>query len=232
MPRWSVWANWNVACKRLQFTESTPHQCLRTTTNQPAFSCCLSVSFLGFCSFSAPFKSFPSSCGWAPPNPFPSGAAWLELIFAQLNSFKKLFINFWAVLGLCCCVDFSLVAAHRLLVVVAFLVEHRPQDAQGFSGCSSWALEHRFSGFGSWAYLLLCMRNLPWSGIKPVSPALAGRFFTPDPPGKPSDKLLHILIYLSLSFYTQKLLIQKNVSGIQISPGALCFCWQPSSRYS
>ena len=28
--------------------------------------------------------------------------------------------------------------------------------------------------------------GLPGSGIKPMSPALAGRFFTTDPPGKPS----------------------------------------------
>ena len=126
--------------------------------------------------------------------------------------------------------DFSLVAVHRPLVAVASLVaEDRPKGTQGFSGCGSRALEHRFGGCGSWAYLLLCVWNLPGSGINPVSPALAGRLFTPDPPGKPLDKLLNILIYLSFSFYTQKLLILKNVSGIQTSPGALCFCWQPSS---
>ena len=34
-------------------------------------------------------------------------------------------------------------------------------------------------------WLLCCMWNLPGSGIKPVSPALAGRFFTTEPPRKP-----------------------------------------------
>ena len=34
------------------------------------------------------------------------------------------------------------------------------------------------------------MWNLPESGIKPVSPALAGRFFTAEPPGKPSAMLI------------------------------------------
>ena len=29
------------------------------------------------------------------------------------------------------------------------------------------------------------MRDLPRPGIEPMSPALAGRFFTTDPPGKP-----------------------------------------------
>ena len=30
------------------------------------------------------------------------------------------------------------------------------------------------------------IRDLPGPGIKPVSPALAGRFFTTEPPGKPT----------------------------------------------
>ena len=37
------------------------------------------------------------------------------------------------------------------------------------------------------------LRDLPYPGIKPeylVSPALAGRFFTNDPPGKPMTNLV------------------------------------------
>ena len=34
--------------------------------------------------------------------------------------------------------------------------------------------------------MLCCMWDLPRPGIKPVSPASAGRFFTTEPPGKPS----------------------------------------------
>ena len=73
-----------------------------------------------------------------------------------------------------------LVAKHRLLGYV------------GFSGCSTWAqqlhpwgLEHSLSS-GTWAQLLCSMWSLPGQGIEPVSPALAGRFFTTkQPPGKP-----------------------------------------------
>ena len=71
-------------------------------------------------------------------------------------------------LGLHCCVDFSLVAVsgdsslvavHGLLIVVASLVaEHGLLGmwtsvvvAHGFSSCSSQALEHRLSSYGAWA---------------------------------------------------------------------------------
>ena len=36
--------------------------------------------------------------------------------------------------------------------------------------------------------------DLPDRGIKPVSPALAGRFFTGEPPGKPKDGLFYYAI--------------------------------------
>ena len=54
----------------------------------------------------------------------------------------------------------------------------------GFS-CSSQALEHRLNSCGTQALVLCGMWDLPDPGIKPVSPALAGRFFTTEPPGKP-----------------------------------------------
>ena len=38
--------------------------------------------------------------------------------------------------------------------------------------------------------MLLSMWDLPRSGIEPVSPAWAGRFFTTEPPGNPLYKLL------------------------------------------
>ena len=117
------------------------------------------------------------------------------------------FILFLAVLGLCCCMwafsscgdgGSSLVAVPRLLIVVASLVaEHRlwgPQAsavaAPGLSSCSSPALEHRLSSYGTRAQLLPGTWGLPASGIEPVSPALAGRFFTTEPPGKPYSVFL------------------------------------------
>ena len=49
----------------------------------------------------------------------------------------------------------------------------------------------RLSSCGSRAQLLRGMWDLPRPGLKPVSPALAGRFSTTKPPGKPR---LYILL--------------------------------------
>ena len=81
---------------------------------------------------------------------------------------------------------FSLVAASRgnslvvrgLFMVVACLVGR------------AWALGHMgFTSCDSWASLLHGMWDLPGSGIEPVSPALAGRFFATESPGKPRTRL-------------------------------------------
>ena len=40
------------------------------------------------------------------------------------------------------------------------------------------------------------MWDLPGLGIKPVSPALAGRFFITKPPGKPIIALLKVIGYM------------------------------------
>ena len=87
---------------------------------------------------------------------------------------------------------YSLVLVQGLLIVVASLVEHRLQNVpasvgavQGLSGCSSWALKHRLNSCGAWAQLICNMCDLPRPGIDPMSSALAGGFFTTEPPGKP-----------------------------------------------
>ena len=54
----------------------------------------------------------------------------------------------------------------------------------GFGTCSNQALECWLSSCGIRAYLPGSMWNLPEAGIKPVSPALAGRFLTSGAPGK------------------------------------------------
>ena len=51
----------------------------------------------------------------------------------------------------------------------------------------------RFSSCGSQAQLLRGMWDLPRPGLEPVSPALAGRFSTTAPPGKPSPELFEDL---------------------------------------
>ena len=75
------------------------------------------------------------------------------------------------------------IAVHGPLTIAASPVaEHRLQTL-------------RLSNCGSRAQLLRGMWDLPRSGLEPVSPALAGRFSTTAPPGKPQ-----ILYSLALLF--------------------------------
>ena len=107
---------------------------------------------------------------------------------SESHSFFLSIYVFLSMLSFCCCAGFSLVVASRgytlvvvrgLLIVVASLVaEHGALGHAGFSGCGSWALEHRLNSCGPQAQLLRSMWGLPGSGIQPMSPALAGRFFT------------------------------------------------------
>ena len=53
------------------------------------------------------------------------------------------------------------------------------------SGFGSWALGHRLSTCGPWTRLLHGMWDLASPGIKPMSLALVGGFFSTEPPGKP-----------------------------------------------
>ena len=106
--------------------------------------------------------------------------------FFKRNSFIFIFYLFiylfLAVLGLCFCARaFSscgkrgplFIAVRRPLIIAASSVaEHRLQT-------------RRLSSCGSWAQLLRGMWDLPRPGLQPVSPALAGRFSTTAPPGKP-----------------------------------------------
>ena len=65
------------------------------------------------------------------------------------------------------------IVVHGPLTIAASLVaEHRLQT-------------RRLSSCGSQAQLLRSMWDLPRPGLEPVSPALAGRFSTTVPPGKP-----------------------------------------------
>ena len=57
--------------------------------------------------------------------------------------------------------------------------------ARRFRSCGSWALEHRVSSCGVQAEMRRGMWDLPDPGEEPMSPALAGEFFTTEPPGKP-----------------------------------------------
>ena len=70
--------------------------------------------------------------------------------------------------------------AERELYNVGALVAATP----GLSGSGSWAPEHRPRSCGRRALLLRGVWDLPGPGIEPVSPALAGGFFTNEPRGK------------------------------------------------
>ena len=117
-------------------------------------------------------------------------------IYIYILIFIYLFFNlFMAVLGLRFCARaFSscgkrgplFIAVHGPLTIAASLVaEHRLRT-------------RRLSSCGSRAQLLRGMWDLPRPGLEPVSPALAGRFSTAAPPGKPSFIFLYLLITLVL----------------------------------
>ena len=55
----------------------------------------------------------------------------------------------------------------------------------GFDSCGSWALKNRLSSCREQAWLLWAMWDLPGSSTEPVSPALAGGFFTTELTGSP-----------------------------------------------
>ena len=94
-----------------------------------------------------------------------------------------------AVLDLRYCMGFSLVAGRGLLTVVATLLQSTGSRAPrlqgvvvlGLSNGSSRPLERRLRDCGADAQFLRSTCDLPGSGIQPVSPALAGRFFTTEP---------------------------------------------------
>ena len=65
-----------------------------------------------------------------------------------------------------------------LIIAASLIEEHRLQT-------------RRLSNCGSRVQLLRGTRGLPRPGLEPVSPALAGRFSTTAPPGKPK---MHVLI--------------------------------------
>ena len=113
------------------------------------------------------------------------------------------------------------VAAHGLLIVSASLIEeHELQGARAsvvvacwLCICSLQTLEHRLSGCSSWVWLLHGMWDLPRPGVKLLSPALAGGFFTTELPRKPKRflKKLNDLSIPLLCIYAEKNIIQKGI---------------------
>ena len=117
-----------------------------------------------------------------------------RILFIYLFIFINLVIYlFLAALGLHCgawashCGGFSCCGAWVLGTWASVVVTRR------LSNCGSRALEHRLSSCGTRAYLLRGMWDLSGPGLEPVSPALAGRFLTTAPPGKPClEYVMHL----------------------------------------
>ena len=90
------------------------------------------------------------------------------------------------------------IAVHEPLTIVASLVaEHRLQT-------------RRLSNCGSRAQLLRGMLDLPRPGPEPVSPALAGRFPTTAPPGKPLLPIFGLFVFLILSCMSCSYILEIN----------------------
>ena len=76
------------------------------------------------------------------------------------------------------CFESVLVLSHVRLFVISWTVSHQTPLSMGFPRQEHW------SGLPFPA-----PEDLPYPGIEPTSPALAGRFSTTEPPGKPSTSL-------------------------------------------
>ena len=72
-----------------------------------------------------------------------------------------------------------------LTIAASLVVEHRLQT-------------RRLNNCGSRAQLLRGMWDLPGPGLEPMFPALAGRFSTTVPPGKPSNLIFERLTMMCL----------------------------------
>ena len=125
---------------------------------------------------------------------------WWNIVITLFCLFTYLFL---ADLGLHCCMwafcswgkqGLLFAAVCRSLIAVASCCGAQALDAQasvvatrGLQSMGSIAVAHG----------LHSMWNLPWPGIKPMSPALAGRFLTTGPPGKPNTEYYCNLILWS-----------------------------------
>ena len=80
----------------------------------------------------------------------------------------------------------------------------------GFSCCYVWAQQLWFPSSRAQAQQLWYRStwNLPRPGIEPMSPALAGRFFTTEPPGKP--------LFFGLLLFLNELLIHLKLHQMGI----------------
>ena len=106
-----------------------------------------------------------------------------------------------------------------------FIVVRGPLTIAGSLVAEHRLQTRRLSSCGSRAQLLRGMRDLPRSGLEPMSPALAGRFSTTAPPGKPESFFFFFFLGSSMvtghkrphfvfSLYLIKAFLKKNFIGV------------------
>ena len=105
-------------------------------------------------------------------------------------------LRFWARACSSCSERGPLFIAVRgpLTVTASLVVEHRLQT-------------RRLSSCGSRAQLLRGMWDLPRPGLEPMSPALAGRFSTTAPQGKPPMNILEVCSGVLLSYLGNSMIL-------------------------
>ena len=118
----------------------------------------------------------------------------------MISSLQNMYLLIFGCAGLCGCKDFSLIVVSRGYCTCGVRFSQcssfsrcgtQALGCTGFSSCGTWlsscgsqALEHKLSRCGTQNYLLHGTWDPPSPGIKPMSPVLAGGFFTTEPPGK------------------------------------------------
>ena len=80
-----------------------------------------------------------------------------------------------------------------------FIAVRGPLTVAASSAAEHRLQTHRLSSCGSRAQLLRGMWDPPRPGLEPVSPALAGRFSTTAPPGKPPPSVFENKVSLEYS---------------------------------
>ena len=85
-----------------------------------------------------------------------------------------------------------------------------------------------------WVAFSSCMWDLPRSGVEPVSPALAGRFFTIEPPGKPWEQVLMRMFQMLQPQHCNSCLNSSGSVPTSESPHGLLLCqwWLPADCYT
>ena len=100
---------------------------------------------------------------------------------------------------------------------------------KGFSSCGSRVLENRLSNCGMWAQLHCGKGDLPRPGVKSIFPALAGGFFTTEPPGKPVWVIFFFFAFYRLGFMEGSLIGPEFQSSLMDPrpPTPCLYSWLP-----